>query len=82
VTQFWWWVGAYLASVAFAVWFRYLEVAQLNRTGQVVISDLRKKLFRHMQSLDLSFFDKRPTGSLVTRVRSMSATATINRAMN
>jgi ATP-binding cassette subfamily B protein len=68
--QFWWWVGAYLATVLVAVWFRYLEVAQLNRTGQVVISDLRQQLFRHMQSLDLSFFDKRPTGSLVTRVTS------------
>ena len=70
VVAFWWWIGAYLATVVIAVYFRYLEVAQLNKTGQVVISDLRRQLFRHMQSLDLSFFDKRPTGSLVTRVTS------------
>ncbi len=70
VAQFWWWMGAYGASVLLAIWFRYLEVSQLNRTGQVVISDLRAQLFAHMQALDLSFFDKRPTGSLVTRVTS------------
>ncbi|MDZ4771647.1 MAG: ABC transporter ATP-binding protein [Planctomycetota bacterium] len=68
--EFWWWMGVYIASVLVAIWFRYLEVSQLNRTGQVVISDLRSQLFAHMQSLDLSFFDKRPTGSLVTRVTS------------
>lgn len=70
VAQFWWWIGAYALTVIVAIYFRYLEVAQLNRTGQVVISDLRQQLFRHMQSLDLSFFDRRPTGSLVTRVTS------------
>jgi ATP-binding cassette subfamily B protein len=70
VRSFWVWVGGYLGLVVLAVFFRYLEVAQLNRTGQVVIADLRTRLFRHMQSLDLSFFDRRPTGALVTRVTS------------
>ncbi|MBL8859705.1 MAG: ABC transporter ATP-binding protein [Planctomycetes bacterium] len=70
MSQFWMWMGVYVGVVLFSIWFRYLEVAQLNRTGQVVISDLRTKLFAHIQSLDLSFFDKRPTGSLVTRVTS------------
>ena len=70
VHSFWLWVGAYLALVVLSVVFRYLEVAQLNRTGQVVIADLRTRLFRHMQTLDLAFFDRRPTGSLVTRVTS------------
>lgn len=70
ITQFWWWIGAYFLTVLIAIYFRYLEVAQLNKTGQVVISDLRQQLFAHMQSLDLAFFDRRPTGSLVTRVTS------------
>jgi len=68
VHQFWWWVALYVGVVALSIVFRYLEVAQLNHTGQVVIADLRSRLFRHMQRLDLSFFDKRPTGALVTRV--------------
>jgi ATP-binding cassette, subfamily B, multidrug efflux pump len=70
VHQFWWWVALYFGIVALSIVFRYLEVAQLNHTGQAVIADLRARLFRHMQRLDLSFFDKRPTGALVTRVTS------------
>ena len=70
VHAFWLWVGLYLALVLVSIVFRYFEVAQLNRTGQVVIADLRTRLFRHMQTLDLSFFDRRPTGALVTRVTS------------
>ncbi len=70
VHSFWIWVGLYLALVVLSIVFRYLEVAQLNRTGQVVIADLRTRLFRHMQTLDLAFFDRRPTGALVTRVTS------------
>ncbi len=70
LSQFWMWVGIYLVVVAASIACRYLEVAQLNHTGQVVIADLRAQLFRHMQRLDLSFFDRRPTGALVTRVTS------------
>ena len=44
------------------------RIAQLNRTGQAVIADLRVKVFRHMQSLDVAWFDRNPSGSLVTRV--------------
>ena len=65
---FWAWIGAYAGIMAVSIFFRYLEVAQLNRTGQVVIADMREKLYRHMQRMDLSFFDQRPTGQLVTRV--------------
>lgn len=36
--------------------------------GQNVIYDLRIKLFEHIQSLSISFFDKNPVGRLVTRV--------------
>ena len=48
----------------------YFEIAQLARTGQRVIHDLRTQIFAHIQSLDLAFFDERPSGSLVTRVTS------------
>ena len=36
--------------------------------GQNVILDLRKKIFRHIMSLKMKFFDKTPIGTLVTRV--------------
>jgi len=35
--------------------------------GQNVILDLRKKIFRHIMTLKMKFFDKTPIGTLVTR---------------
>lgn len=64
------WIGVYVGVLLVTLFFRYLEVAQIARTGQAVIHDLRGQLFQHMQHLDLSFFDRQPTGSLVTRVTS------------
>jgi ATP-binding cassette subfamily B protein len=37
-------------------------------TGQKVMFDLRSQLYRHLQRMDISFFDKNPVGRLVTRV--------------
>ena len=64
------WALAYLLAVCGTAFFRYLEVSQLTRTGQAVIHDLRIRLFRQIQRMDLAWFDRRPTGSLVTRVTS------------
>lgn len=61
-------VGAYLALIAVMTVLRYFETAALIRTGQAVVHDLRAAVFRHIQRLDLGFFDRRPTGALVTRV--------------
>lgn len=36
--------------------------------GQTVIAELRQKLFEHIQRLSLSFFDRVPTGMLISRV--------------
>ena len=38
--------------------------------GQSIILSLRKKLFRHMMSFRLKYFDTNPNGALVTRVTS------------
>jgi len=70
LTELGWWGGGYLVAVLLAAFFRYFEVAQLTRTGQSIIHDLRTGLFRHIQKLDLAWFDKHPTGALVTRVTS------------
>ncbi len=70
VSQLWLWAGLYFVCAIGTVVFRYLEVAHLNKTGQVVIHSLRTRLFVHIQSLDLAFFDRQRTGQLVTRVTS------------
>lgn len=62
------WALLYLGFALGMVVFRYFEVASLTHTGQSVVADLRTRVFRHIQGLDLSWFDRTPTGSLVTRV--------------
>jgi len=64
------WAAGYLVVILLAAVFRFLENKQLTRTGQAVVHDLRTHLFAHLQRLELSWFDKHPTGSLVTRVTS------------
>jgi ABC-type multidrug transport system fused ATPase/permease subunit len=46
----------------------YGQIYLLSWTGQKIIFDIRKKVFKHVESLSLSFFDKNPVGRLVTRV--------------
>lgn len=70
IRALWWWAGAYLAVTALGFLFRYFEVAQLTRAGQLVVHDLRRRLYEHIQRLDVAWFDRRPTGGLVTRVTS------------
>jgi ABC-type multidrug transport system fused ATPase/permease subunit len=62
------WVAVYIALIAIMGVLRYFEVSTLTRTGQAVIHDMRCQVFRHMQHLDLAYFDRQPTGALVTRV--------------
>lgn len=40
----------------------------LQWIGQKVLYDIRVRLFRHIQSLSLRFYDKNPVGRMVTRV--------------
>lgn len=40
----------------------------MERVGQGIILDLRKKLYDHIQNLPLSFFTKTPTGELISRI--------------
>lgn len=67
---FLWIVAAYLGFVVVKTLLSYAEVAVLGRTGQLVVHDLRRDVFRHIARLDVNWFDGRPTGSLVTRVTS------------
>jgi ATP-binding cassette subfamily B multidrug efflux pump len=40
----------------------------LQLMGQHIMNDLRQEIFRHLQRLPLSYFDRNPLGRLVTRV--------------
>lgn len=48
--------------------FSYGQTWVLNVMGQKIMYDLRMEIFRHLQQLDVAFFDKNPVGRLMTRV--------------
>ena len=48
--------------------FYYIYNYLLVKVGQSVIRDLRNKIYSHIQSLPLSFFNKKPTGELISRI--------------
>ena len=44
------------------------QVILMEYTGQMIMHDLRVRLFAHIQSLSVAFFTRNPVGRLVTRV--------------
>jgi ATP-binding cassette subfamily B multidrug efflux pump len=54
--------------VAFAA--EYAQTWTMQLTGQRIMFDLRLALYRHLQRLDLRYYDRNPVGRLMTRVTS------------
>jgi len=48
--------------------FYYSYSYLLSKVGQSVITDVRKRMYSHILSMPLSFFQKRPTGELISRI--------------
>ncbi len=48
--------------------FGFGEGYLMNYVGQRVVADLRLRLYSHLQTLSLSFFDRTPTGVLMARI--------------
>ncbi len=60
--------GIYLASLSFIYVLAFIQTYLMQWTGQKVMYDLRSQIFRHIQRMHVAFFDRNPTGRLVTRV--------------
>ncbi len=58
----------YVALITFSFFLEFLQTYFMQWTGQMVMFDLRSQIFRHLQRMQVSFFDKNPVGRLVTRV--------------
>ncbi|MGA9393225.1 MAG: ABC transporter ATP-binding protein [Candidatus Sulfotelmatobacter sp.] len=77
---FWSWLSArpitgigqialiYVGLLIFSFLLEFLQTYFMQWTGQKVMFDLRRQIFRHLQRLHVAFFDKNPVGRLVTRV--------------
>jgi ABC-type multidrug transport system fused ATPase/permease subunit len=59
---------AYLLAALGEFIFRYYEAFVTEKTGKLVIFDLRMEIFRHILRLQARFFDRTPIGRLITRV--------------
>jgi len=57
-------MGLGVVQGVFNFWQGYL----MNYVGQRVVANMREKLYSHLQTLSLSFFDKTPTGVLMARI--------------
>ena len=62
--------GLYLLSLLLSFALDFAQTYLMQWTGQKIMFDLRRQIFRHIQFQDVGFFDKNPVGRLVTRVTS------------
>jgi len=61
-------VALYLLTLLSEFVLGFAQLYSLERTGQNVVLDIRKRVFAHIQRLPSSFFDATPVGRLMTRV--------------
>ncbi|HEU5361536.1 MAG TPA: ABC transporter ATP-binding protein, partial [Candidatus Deferrimicrobiaceae bacterium] len=60
----------YLAALAGGMGFLYLQMFTVSIIGQRVILHIRTEMFGRIQRLPVAFFDRTPTGRLMTRLTS------------
>jgi ATP-binding cassette, subfamily B, multidrug efflux pump len=49
---------------------QYIQAIKLETIGQNIMVELKEKLFAHIMSLDIQFFDQNPVGRLMARIES------------
>ena len=62
--------AVYLVVLLASFALEYLQTWTMQLTGQQIMFDLRMQIYRHLQRLDIRFFDRNPVGRLMTRVTS------------
>ncbi len=60
----------YLVALVSAYLFEFIQTYLMQWTGQKIMFDLRRDIFRHMQRMHIGFFDNHAVGRLVTRITS------------
>ncbi|MFT8357781.1 ABC transporter ATP-binding protein [Bifidobacterium aquikefiri] len=56
-----------VAVIAYELCLRYRTVS-ITLVGQLLLKDMRRQLFTHIQTLPFSYFDSRPHGKILIRV--------------
>jgi ATP-binding cassette, subfamily B, multidrug efflux pump len=60
----------YLLMLVASFGAEFVQTWTLQLTGQRIMYDLRLAIYRHLQRLDLRYYDRNPVGRLMTRVTS------------
>jgi ATP-binding cassette subfamily B multidrug efflux pump len=63
-----WAAVAFIVTLLLSFTVQYVQIRVMQRVGQQTMYDLRGEIFRHLQRLPMSFYDRSPVGRLVTRV--------------
>ena len=58
----------YVGILVAVLGLTYGQTMVMNLMGQKIMYDLRMQIFRHLEALDVAFFDRNPVGRLMTRV--------------
>ncbi len=61
---------AFLLVLVGSFVLEYVQTWTMQMMGQRIMFDLRMEIYRHLQRLDLRFYDRSPVGRLMTRVTS------------
>lgn len=65
------WIAAlYILTIILVLVFGFFQAWLISVMGQKIMYDLRMQIVRHLQTMDVAFFDKNPVGRLMTRVTS------------
>ena len=62
------WVGVFLVVVVVGWLFGRCQSYLTSWVGERVLADLRKTCSRHVQSLHLGYFERTPTGGVISRL--------------
>jgi ATP-binding cassette subfamily B protein len=60
----------YVAVLVLAFAGEYVQTWTMQLTGQRIMFDMRMAIYRHLQRLDVRYYDHNPVGRLMTRVTS------------
>ncbi len=61
-------LSIFVVSILLAGLFEYMQTMLLQKTGQQIVYNMREEIFTHVETQDIEYFNKVPTGKLVTRV--------------
>ena len=64
------WGGLFALIIVFSGFLSYVQITVLAKSGIKVITRIKYEVFNHLTKQPVSWFDKTPTGELISRVES------------